>query len=153
MQISRGQILIRANASLPQQFSMKGDRLQGGGWIALNENAHEIERKVRNADWHFFWITDQVEASAFGRRADEVLRSALRRALRRISGRYNAAEVLEVRHQRLFGLHFVRVRVASRHIQREAILGLSESVGLLSPALIPPEETEFDERETHALAA
>lgn len=102
MQISRGQILIRAHATLPQQLSVKGDRLQDG-WIALSENAHEIDRKVRNADWHFFWITDQFDALAVGRREDEVLMSALRKSLRKINARYNAAEVLEVRHKRLLG--------------------------------------------------
>lgn len=57
MQISRGQTLIRSNAILPQQLSVKGDRLPGG-WILLNENAHEVDKRVRAVDWHFFWITD-----------------------------------------------------------------------------------------------
>ena len=64
MQISRGQTLIRSNAILPQQLSVKGDRLPGG-WILLNENAHEVDKRVRAVDWHFFWITDSFELSSF----------------------------------------------------------------------------------------
>lgn len=136
MQISKGQVLIRADATLPQQLSVKGDRLRGG-WILLSDSAHELDSKLRAADWHFFWITDQVDAWAIGRREPEVLMSALRKSLHKIDGRYNATEVLEIRHKRLCGLHYFRVRIASRHIQRDAILGLSESVGLLSPGVIP----------------
>jgi hypothetical protein len=144
MQVRNGQTLIRDDARLPELLPVRGDRLQGG-WLLSNYDAHEIDRAVRAADWHFFWIIDESEGRSVGRTQNEALISALQEALRKVDYRLNAAEVVQIKHRWLAGLHFVCVRLAGRHIQPSAILGMTESAYRQSPRLGVDDTHSFKE--------
>lgn len=152
MQIKTGHVLIRTSARLPKHMGLSGTLLNQG-WMLLSENVHSFDSKVRTADWHFFSITEEKRACAVARRMEDAVARALRRALRRIKGRYNAAEICEIQQWSIAGLSFCRVSVATRHVQYGPILALTESVGLFSPRPTSHEEPFFQEDELRTVAA
>lgn len=136
MQVIERQVLLRRGAQLPEQLRILGQTVNGG-WLTLPEDAHKVERQVRAEGWHFFRLTEQVQASSFGVGKEVAFEAALRNALRKIGTSRNAAEVISVCHRPLFGLQFCWIRLAVRHIQPDMLFSIAPSVGMISPALHP----------------
>ncbi|MDR5727813.1 MAG: hypothetical protein RB191_10335 [Terriglobia bacterium] len=140
MQINAGRTLIRKNTKLPQQVFIKGEPVNRE-WLLLDDEVHAFEKKIRNAAWHFFWITDCACGWAIGHDRQSSMMVALVRALRKIKKRYSAAEISAIEDKAFLGVHLCRVHLATRHVQAEGILGLSPNVGMISPALITAEDS------------
>jgi hypothetical protein len=140
MHINTGRTLIRKTTKLPQQVFIKGEPVNRE-WLLLDDQVHAFEKKIRNAAWHFFWITDRACGWAIGHDRQSSLTAALVRALRKIKKRYSAAEISAIEDKAFLGIHFCRVHLATCHVQAEGILGLSPSVGMISPALITAEDS------------
>ena len=106
----------------------------------------------RDADWHFFRLTEEVRSWALAMSKESACEGALRRALRRIGASRNGAEVVSVRYRSLFGMYFCQFHLGARHIQFGPILHLAPSVGLLSPAFTPERASGFPEFSQEAAA-
>ena len=132
MRIYQGQMLLRTDAKLPEQLSLQGTRLNST-WLLLEEDAHTLDKYVRAAEWHFFWLSHEVQAWALALDEQAALEAALRKAVGKIDRRYNAAEIIAIKRRKLLGIYFCRVHVSVRHIQPGPILGLTETVGIISP--------------------
>jgi hypothetical protein len=73
----------------------------------------------------------------FGIREELAAQAAVRKALKRIGKSQNVAEIISVDHRSLCGLNFCRVQLVAHHVQKEMILRIAPSVGLISPAARP----------------
>jgi hypothetical protein len=107
-------------------------------WLLLKREAHFLEKDLRDAGWHFFWISGEVQGWAVTWDQEAAFTTALCKALRKVERRFNAAEIIRGEHRAFLGAHFCRFRIAMRHIQQEPVLTLTRSVELVSPALPSP---------------
>lgn len=121
-------------------------------WLALPMNASDLYKRVRETDWHFFWLAEEVVGVGIGTSMQSAAKAALRRCLRRIKAARNLAQVIAVRHRLLFGLHYCEIRLAARHIQFGPILNLTPSVGLVSPTLMLTRSSGSPECSSEAIA-
>lgn len=142
MSITEKQVFVRKGVRLPSQLRV--ERISSDtNWRVLAGDALAVEKQVRAINWHFFWITCEVQGGAIADSKEAAAEAALRRALRRIERSRNAAEVVSLRHSSWCGLHFCRVRLRVRHIQQEVVLSRVPSVGLFSPAREPERKAGF----------
>lgn len=151
MQVIEGQIFIRKGAKLPPQLRPSGNAVDGD-WLMLSDDPSTLKEQLRAANWHFFCLAEQVQGWAVGSDKEEALRKALRRAMRKIAGSRNGAEIFSIQHKLLCGCYFWRVQLAVRHIQREMILRLASAVGLISPTVKPESWLSKPLKETQKLA-
>ena len=83
-----------------------------------------LDLKVRNAGWHFMWLEDAYSRRAIGLTAATAIHKAITRALNRVKGRFNAAELNSVKISKYPGFQIAKITLRSRHIQEQASLGL-----------------------------
>jgi len=151
VQITEKQLYLRNGAKLPKQLSVHGQPVNAD-WLSLSEDVSEVEKLVRTAGWHFFWLTEHVEGWGIATTKEAAAEAAVRKALKQVEASRNMAEVLHVSHSSLLGLEFCKVRLAARHIQEEMILSLTPSVGLIS-TMAKPEKQVQRSSTIHELAA
>lgn len=56
-------------------------------------DSYWLDNEIRARGWHFIWIAEALLSSGVGKTAQEAIASTLRVALRRVSERFNAAQV------------------------------------------------------------
>lgn len=118
--VKPGIVLVRDGIQFPRPFELKSIASQQG-WNIVESNAVEIDRKVNEAGWHFFWMVPVIESSAFAFNPGKAVAEALDRLLTEV-GRFNAVEIANVRVKSFLGLHYATVRGHARHIQQSPIL-------------------------------
>lgn len=121
MQVAEKQVFVRRSAALPNQLRVERI-IAHDNWGVLAGDADAVEKQVRAANWHFFWITSEARGWAIADSKEAAADAALRKALRRIDRSCNAAEVVSLQHRSWCGLHFCQVRLRIRHIQQEVVL-------------------------------
>lgn len=151
MRSTENKVFLRREAKLPTQLQLQGQAINAD-WLALPEDAYVLDKQVRAAGWHFFWLTESVDAWAVGTNKETVANAALRKALEKIAASRNVAEVVNLRHRSLFGLQLCQVRLAVRHIQPEMVLSIAPSVSMISP-VAQPERWIKPDAQTQQLAA
>jgi hypothetical protein len=92
----------------------------GTKWAILQDTvAATLDRKIRAVGWHFMWLLDSASRRGLGRTDESAIRSALMRALSRVRGRFNAAELDSVCISKYPGFRVARVTLLTRHIQQK----------------------------------
>lgn len=122
--MTEGRVFFRMGAHLPKSFASWQAASFRGWTTSVSASAHDVDMHTRAQGWHFMWLAPSVDRLAFGMSADSAFRKAMRLSLDDLIGRFNVAELVKVERRSLFGLHSARVRLASRHIQQCASLGL-----------------------------
>ena len=74
------------------------------------------------------WLTLDSSGAGVGLTGTMALSRAMRSGLERLSSRFNTAELMNVTVRKYLGFHVVHVKLASRHIQECASLGLVDEV-------------------------
>lgn len=115
-------IFLRNDCILPGQFDLLQEPFSKGWAKAMEIVASEMDTGVRSFGWHFMWLTDSYSSRALGRTAETAIRRALAQTLSAVRARFNAAELNSVQVSSFAGLHFARVTVNARQIQRHASL-------------------------------
>jgi hypothetical protein len=85
--------------------------------------AAAVDKKVRDADWHFMWLT----AAHFlpgGRTTESACNKALAQDLNKVLQRFNAAELSLIKIRKSPRLYVTQVMLQIRQIQQHASLGL-----------------------------
>jgi hypothetical protein len=136
MNIFEGQMILRNNVPVPEQVHLQGSALSDR-WLLLEKSAAETDKKIRAAEWHFFWLTHESEGWSVALDPQKAMETAVRKAAEKIDRRYNAGEVVQITKRSFPGLYFCKVKLAARHIQQGPILGLTETVGMIAPSLEP----------------
>jgi len=115
--ITVGSVLLNRGTMLPPAFAV--DLMRVGEWdLVSGHNALALDRKLRGAGWHFFFIVPTVEASAFGLDAEKTFTRALREITRAVQARgFNAVEVAALNRQRWMGVHHVSITARPRHVR------------------------------------
>jgi len=96
-----------------------------GGWpFYEHEGEHEVDARVRAAGWHFMRLTLFSSRVGIGLTSSSAISKAKVAALSALNLRFNAAELINVVVRKYPGFYVARVKLASRHIQECASLGL-----------------------------
>jgi hypothetical protein len=109
------------------------------GWRAVSSlDGYELGRKLRKANWNFFYLAGAIRVSAFGRVGKKTLQQAARGILVKLKGKgkeFNSLEITGVIAKRFLGVPFLSVTANSRHIQESFYLVPVQ--GLASRAALP----------------
>jgi hypothetical protein len=122
--ISEQDVLLREEIDLPACVKIATDSFREGWNFASTVNAKQLEKKICSRDWNFIKIAEGAQASGVGATSQEAIASALRVALLRKNGRFNAVviEYIEISPYPWFFL--ARMRVCQYCIQQSAVLAV-----------------------------
>jgi hypothetical protein len=136
-------LLLRTGTLLPKRSSLPG-RPTYEGWLSLDaENAYGAGVEIRAAGWHFMWLKLVSSGTGIGFTAQIATRRAMRSGLDQLNSRFNIAELMNVSVRNYLGLHVAHVKLASRHVQECASLGLvDEAIFREFPKAVVPERCE-----------
>jgi hypothetical protein len=83
-----------------------------------------FDTTIRQAGWHFMWVSPACARRGFGASSGAATSKALTRALRGVPQRFNAAELDSVRVKKYPGFYLANVTLQSRQIQEHTSLDL-----------------------------
>ena len=118
-------VFLRTGCTLPDLFDLRQDPFCAGWTEAIDNLVAELDARVRKAGWHFVWIEGSYSSQGFGRTPEAATRRALVRALKKVKGRFNAAELGTLKITSLLGFQMARVIIHARQIQEQASLDRS----------------------------
>ena len=125
-EIKTGTILIDEGTLLPKSVQFERKTFSNRWTSVKNVDGYGIDRKIRDAGWHFFFMAGEIKAIAFGSDVQKTLPRAIERLLANLkSERFNCLEITQVALKHFLGLPYVRVSAHSRHIQESMFLSPS----------------------------
>lgn len=128
--MTRHSVFLRTGCILPDGIGLLREPF-GRRWAIVRDMVGAtLDRKIRAAGWHFFWLHDPSSSLGFGRTAETAIRSALMRALEHVRGRFNAAELDSLHVAKYPGFRVAKVTLHTRHIQQNTGL---ESLKEIAP--------------------
>ncbi|HTF71436.1 MAG TPA: hypothetical protein VK638_53085 [Edaphobacter sp.] len=95
-----------------------------------NTTATTLDIELRNADWHFMWLTEAHQCWGIGQTAELACSNAIVLALKKVRQRFNAAELSLLKITKYPGFQVAKVELHPRQIQRHASLGLVDEMTL-----------------------
>lgn len=127
-------MLLRAQAELPSGLKLATLEFREGWNFVRPGDARKLEKRIQTRGWNFIKVGDGLLRSGVGDTSQEAIAGALKLALRRVSARFNAAEVEHIELTKYPWFYLARVRINPYRIQPDAALSLPEEEGHLSPA-------------------
>lgn len=115
-------MFLRNGIILPHQFDLRQSPFCAGWTEAIDNLVAELDASVRKAGWHFVWIEGSHSGRGFGRSPETATRRALVRTLKKVKGRFNAAELGSMKITSILGFQMARITIHARQIQEEASL-------------------------------
>lgn len=115
-------VFLRNGCSLPDCFDLRQEPFCEGWNVTSGVLGSELDARIRQAGWHFMWITDSHSFRGLGRTPGTSIKRALVRALRAVKGRFNAAELGSCEITNCLSLQIAKVMLHTRHIQRQKSL-------------------------------
>ena len=134
MRMNTQPLFLRLGIVLPQGCDLLGQE-RFGGWTSSDPpGAHEVDARVRAVGWHFMWLTLFSSRTRIGLTSGTAISKAKLAALSDLNVRFNAAELISAKVRKYLGFYVAKVKLASRHIQECASLGLvDEAIFRQSP--------------------
>ena len=121
-------MFLRAECVLPDGLNLVQEQFCTT-WMSIEDmESTVLDEKVRAAGWHFMWLSDASSSSAVGATATSAINKAISGALKRIQGRFNAAELDSINISKYPGFQVARVTLHARHIQQRASLSLIDEM-------------------------
>jgi hypothetical protein len=115
-------VFLRSGCILPDQFDLRQEPFCKGWAEAIGVLVTQLDAGIRNAGWHFMWITDSHSSRGLGRTPETALFRALVQALKEVKGRFNAAELSSIQLTNCLGLRIAKATFQVRHIQKHTSL-------------------------------
>ena len=129
-----GTILIRENTLLPAGLAVESDVFLAGWRVVKNLDGYGLGQKIEKAKWYFFYLVDEIRASALGREDLGTLRRAAKQILAKQEGqKFNSLEITKVASKRFLGIPFLSVTAHFRHIQQGICLVPAKNSALRMP--------------------
>ena len=118
-----GTILIKEGIHLPESLLLESAPYVKGWRLVKNSSSSEIDRKLCEVGWTFFFMAGEVTAMAFGSDLEKTTRRAIKKVVARMkSGRFNCLEISRVAVKSFMGLPYVLVTGHPRHVQETIYL-------------------------------
>jgi hypothetical protein len=115
-------MLLRGRVALPDNLRLKTEEFREGWNVVQSGDTHWLDREIRRGGWHFIRIGEGSLRGGVGQTSQEAIAGALKLALRRVSERFNAAEVESIQLKKYPWFVLARVEVYPYQIQQGAVL-------------------------------
>jgi hypothetical protein len=125
-------MLLRDHVQLPDDLKLVTEEFRECWNFVRSGDVHWLDKQIRTRGWHFMWISEELLKSGVGRTSQEAIANALKLALRRVNGRFNAAEVEHIELKKYPWFFLASVRVYPYQIQQSAVLSVSDQAVPLS---------------------
>lgn len=134
--MTSGSVLFRLGTLFPKTFTSPGRSIYSGWITSESDSSHDVDQRIRGLGWHFMWLSLYSTRVGVGRTEAAALKKAMHSGLHHLNVRFNTAELMDVAVRKYPGFCVARVKLASRHIQEHASLGLvDEAAFRIHPAL------------------
>ncbi len=121
--INIGTILIKEGTPLPEGMQLESEPYSTGWRLAKNFDGGELDRKIRDAGWNFFYMAGEIKVSVFRLDGENTRRKAIEQILGKLKlDKFNCLEITHVAEKRFLGLPYVSVVAHWRHIQESLVL-------------------------------
>jgi hypothetical protein len=115
--------MMRAGTIIPQSLRVETEPYSRGWEIIKNSDGNSVDRDVRRAEWNFFFLAANIQATAIGYWGKRTVRRAMERVLAKAAAsKFNCLEITEVSAKQFLGFLYVQVSAHSRHIQKSPFL-------------------------------
>jgi hypothetical protein len=122
-EVKAGTILIGEGTVLPESIQFASESYSELWRTATDLDGYELDRKLRNAGWNFFFLAGEVKGSALGSDVQETARMAIARLSARLpSHQFNCLQLTRVALKHFLGFPYVTVSAHWRHIQNSMFL-------------------------------
>jgi hypothetical protein len=120
--IQSGAMMIREGLLLPDSVHLESRRYSTAWRSIAGVDNFALDRKLRAAGWHLFFIAGELRVMELGWGAN-----AIRRGMKRILNRgrnrnLNCMEITQIRPAHFLGLPYVAIHGSSFHIQKGIML-------------------------------
>ena len=117
--IQIGSILIKDQLAVAKRLGLESDFYSENWRLVRGVNGFSLDRKIRAAGWHSFFMAAEVQASAFGSIRAGSLRAALQRIFSKVRTKdFNCLEVTGIVARKVLGIPYVVISAHSRQIQK-----------------------------------
>lgn len=121
-------IFLRTGTVLPDNVDFVQTSFSEGWMSVGTTTVNSMDREIRQAGWHFVWLVESGAGMAAGRSEEAACKHAAVLALKRISARFNGAELGHIRVTRYPGFYVAKVTLHTRQIQQQTSLGLVDEM-------------------------
>jgi hypothetical protein len=128
-------MLLRGRVELPANLNLVTEEFQEGWSFVQSGDTHWLDKEIRQRGWHFMWIGEGSRRGGVGQTPQEAIAGALKLALRRVSERFNAAEVGSIELRKYPWFVVAKVKVYPYQIQQGSVLSSLDRTVPLSIAL------------------
>jgi hypothetical protein len=121
--IGPGTILIKEGTLLPETLRLEGEPFVTG-WTQVNDfDGLELERKIRQSGWTFFYLAGEIKRTIFDFDAKKTVPKAVKRILESLKQeKFNSAEITRVVSKHFLGVPYTQVYAHARHVQKSMFL-------------------------------
>ncbi|PYV53301.1 MAG: hypothetical protein DMG98_21390 [Acidobacteria bacterium] len=121
--IKAGTVMMQAATLIPQSLRVEIEPYLHGWEMIKNSDGDAVDRDIRRADWNFFFLAANIQATALGYRGEKTERRAMERVLAKAKlSKFNCLEITEISARQFLGFPYVHVSAHSRHIQKSPFL-------------------------------
>lgn len=111
----------------PQLLGLDSESYSGHWSVVKALDSFALDRKIRAAGWHLFFIASEVKVMFFGALGAKKIQHALGRILAKVSEQnFNGLEVTGIVAKRFLGLPYAVISAHSRHLQQNCYLDGAE---------------------------
>jgi hypothetical protein len=116
-------LLIKQDTPLPEGLRLESEPYSKGWRLVKNLDGCGLDRKLCEAGWNFFYMAEEVKATAVGSDLEKTTRRAVNKIIASMkSDKFNCIEITRVAAKRFLRLPYVAVSAHPRHIQESVFL-------------------------------
>ena len=119
--IKAGTILIEQGTPRPESLLLEGEPWSSRWKSVSNLDRKELDRKINQAGWTFFFMAGEIKISGFGFDKEKAVRRAMKGVIANVeTHKCNCLEITEVSPKSFLGIPYVNVCAHARHIQKSS---------------------------------
>ncbi len=127
--IKTGTVLIKDGTLLPDALQFESEPCATGWRLVKDLDGYELDRKIHDARWTFFYLAGEIKATIFGLDAQKTVRRAVKRILANVHReKFNSLQITQIVSKNFLGVPCVQVYAHSRHAQKSMFLFRDEDV-------------------------
>jgi hypothetical protein len=109
-------------------LDMNSEPYQGNWSLVKTLDGSALDRSVRAAGWHFFFLAAEVKVMFLGALGAQKIQKALKRILVKVSQQdFNGVEVTGIAAKTFMGVPYAIISAHSRHVQQSCYLDSAEA--------------------------
>src|ERR1017187_127819 len=118
-----GTLLVKTGTQLPASMKLESVPYLKGWSLVNNLGSTEMDRKLCDVEWTFFFMAGEADAMAFGSDSEETARRAVGKVIANMkSDRFNCLEISRMSAQHFLGIPCITLAAHPRHIQESIYL-------------------------------